>query len=196
MDHRIHKAWLSAQTYICIGCTHTRTICTSLREHRLAKLKCTHSHWHCGVTVKCKRGDYSLRRWEEWGGERSGGVLKGDRRGGGKRKERKNTRTFNMHKAWLLSFCWNNKTPLITACYFFFLFNSSHLFFTFGFCLRLWTHWIFFSPFICLSMCNKLHFNGTEFHLFKTWIHIWPTQKHTDYNVCDLLGETYCKLAL
>lgn len=41
------------------------------------------------MTVKCKPSDYSLRRWEERGGERSGGVLKrGTEEEEGRRKKR------------------------------------------------------------------------------------------------------------
>lgn len=80
-------------------CSHTvHTYCTCGHTNRLAKR--THSRWHWGVTVKCKPSDYSLRRWEERGGDRSGGVLKrGQRRRRRDEKRKKKARAINMHKA-------------------------------------------------------------------------------------------------
>lgn len=94
--------------------SHTvHTYCTCGHTNRLAKR--THSRWHWGVTVKCKPSDYSLRRWEERGGDRSGGVLKrGQRRRRRDEKKKKKARAINMHKAWLLSF-WDTAD---CCCYF------------------------------------------------------------------------------
>ncbi len=95
-------------------CTHTAHMYnTHQHTNRLTKHKRAHSCLQWGVTVKCKPSDYSLRRWEERGGGRSGGML---RRGQRRRKEgEKNTRAVNVHQAPLLSFGCQNKPLLIAA---------------------------------------------------------------------------------
>lgn len=91
---------MGLKTHKCSHTVHTYSICRHI--NRLANHSCTHSRWHWGVTVKCKPSDYSLRRWEERGGGRSGGRgVKGQRR---RRDGEKNARVINMHKAWLMSF--------------------------------------------------------------------------------------------
>lgn len=71
-----------SKTHTCTHAVHTRTVHagTQIDQQNTS----AYSRWHWRVTVKCKPRDYSLRRWEERGGERSGGVLKRGRR---RRKE-------------------------------------------------------------------------------------------------------------
>lgn len=73
-----------SKTHTCTHAVHTHTVHagTQIDQQNTS----TYSRWHWRVTVKCKPRDYSLRRWEERGGERSGGVLKRGRRR--RRKER------------------------------------------------------------------------------------------------------------
>lgn len=156
-----------SKTHTCTNAVHTHTVHagTQIDQQNTS----TYSRWHWRVTVKCKPRDYSLRRWEERGGERSGGVLKRGRRRRRKERDKIGGRLICTKPGCCLSVeriwhCWlfmlfqrppaHQRQLLILS-----FFNSIDLFFNFSiwFWRRLWTQWMVVFPFACLFLCYIRH---------------------------------------
>ena len=134
MDHPVCAGMQStAESINMHACVHPHpcTSCMGLKTH-----KCTHSLQytctvHAGTQIDRQNTSAHIHAGiEEWQWSVSPVIIvlederseaekgveecwRGDRGGG--REEKKNARVINMHKAWLLSFCWKNKTLLIAA---------------------------------------------------------------------------------